>query len=291
MFKFWTHSNKYLGFRQFSVCAMILCAGFAKGQTASPNRMPASYIPDDDVIVKPVDNELSFYQQWVAADKGEEVLRSRNQLRIWNDNQAFADQYGMDSSLTGSFYVPTSDQKWEYFKDRYMRYLRRKGEQPLKDMPKEWYENYRATNEVDAIDEMEANFKKTTTKSMTGRTIPKAFQEKEVSLWKKTKFIFQPRVEQGLVIVGVRTPTGQARAWVGLNGEAEFNIQQRFDDAGVRVMFNYFANTGRYFTSIDKRLAENLYLRALSQKNPDITDKLDVRRDENSLMVLYAKQF
>lgn len=292
MFKFWSQSQKYLGFRQFTVCAAILCSGFVKGQTASPNRAPASYIPDDDVIVKPVDNELSFYQQYVASDKGEDVIQSRNQLRIWNDNQIFAEQYGMDSSLTGSaFYVPTSEQKWEYFKDRYMRYLRRKGEQPFKDMPKEWYENYRATNEVDTIDEMEANFKKTTTKSYSGRAIPKAFQEKEVSLWKKTKFIFQPRVEQGLVIVGLRTPYGQARAWVGVNGQAEFNVQQNFQEVGLRVMFNYYAHTGRYFTSVDKRLADNLYLRALSQKNPDITDKNDVRRDENSLMVLYAKQF
>ena len=292
MFKFWSHSQKYLGFRQFTVCAAILCSGFVKGQTASPNRAPASYVPDDDVIVKPVDNQLSFYQQWVASDQGEEVVKSRNQLKVWNDNQVFAEQYGMDASLTGSsFYVPTSDQKWEYFKDRYMRYLRRKGEQPLKDMPKEWYENYRATNEVDTIDEMEANFKKTATKSYSGRAIPKAFQEKEVSLWKKTKFIFQPRVEQGLVIVGLKTPYGKARAWVGINGEAEFNVQQNYDQIGMRVMFNYYAHTGRYFTSVDKRLAENLYVRALSQKNPDITDKLDVRRDENLVMLLYAKQF
>lgn len=293
MFKFWSHSEKYLGFRHLSVCAMILCSGFAKGQSASTTgRMPASYIPDDDVIIKPIDNELSFYQQYVASDKSEEVVKSRNQIKVWNDNQAFADQYGLDSTLAGSaFFVPTPEEKYEYFKDRYMRYLRRKGEQPLKDTPKTWYQNYRASNEVDTIDEMEERFKNTSKKSHTGRELPKAFQEKEVSVWKKTKFIFQPRLDQGLVIVGFKTPFAHARAWVGLNGETEINVQQKYDSIGLRLMFNYYADSGRYFTSVDQRLAPNLYARAISQKNPEITDPNDIRRDDTSFMLLYAKQF
>lgn len=293
MFKFWSCTQKYLSFRQLGVCTMLLCAGLAKGQTASlQTRMPASYIPDDDVIVKPVDNELSFYQQYVASDKSEDVVKSRNQLKVWNDNQIFADQYGLDSTLAGSsFFVPTADEKYAYFKDKYMRYLRRKGEQPLKDTPKNWYQSYRASNEVDTIDEMEARFKSTTKKSHTGKDLPEAFREKEVGVWKQTKFIFQPRLDQGLVIVGFKSPIAYTRAWVGVNGETEVNVQKSIDSIGFRVMFNYYAHSGKYFTSADQRLMENFYARVTSQKNPDADTRQDQVRQDNTVMLLYAKQF
>ena len=299
MYSFWTHSRKYLILGQF-----VLILGTAAAQTESglstPNlvmkkdrisRAPASYIPDDDVIVKPVDNELSFYQQYVASDNSEDVVKSRNQIKVWNDNQEFADRYGMDSTLAGSsYFVPTPEVKWEYFKSRYMRYLQKKGEQPFKDMPKNWYNDYRASNEVDTIDEMEARFKASNKRStVTKSVLPSAFQEKQVNLWKKTHFIFQPRVDQGLVIVGLKTPYGKVRAWVGVNGETEVNAQQSFDSIGLRVMYNYFAQSGRYFTSVDQRLMENVYARVTSNKDPQ-HEKSAVYQDD-TFMLLYAKTF
>jgi hypothetical protein len=294
MFKFWSKSQKYPCFRQFAVLALILVASVAEGQVSPRNyvtRAPASYIPDDDVIIKPVDNEVSFYQQYVASDNSDEVAVSRNQIKIWNDNQQFADQYGMDSTLTGSaFFVPTPEDKFEYFKERYMRYLRRKGEQPLKDAPKNWYQDMRASNEVDTIDEMEARFKSSNKDSRSANNIlPEPLQEKEISLWKKTKFIFQPRVDQGLVVVGIRGPIAYARAWVGVNGGTEFNIQKNIDSIGFRLMFNYYADSGRYFTSADQRIVENVYARVTSQKNPNAN--ADEVKQDNTLMLLYAKQF
>lgn len=260
----------------------------------SISRAPASYIPDDDVIVKPVDNEISLYQQYVASDQSQDVVNSRNQLKVWNDNQAFADQYGMDSTLAGSsYFVPTPDEKWEYFKSRYMRYLQRRGSQPFQQLPQSWYNNYRASNDVDTIDEMEARFKSSNKNSSVTRSpIPSAFQEKSVNLWKKTKFIFQPRVEQGLAIVGVQTPYGKVRAWVGINGQTEVNAQQNFDSIGLRVMYNYFAQSGRYFTSVDQRLMTGLYARVTSTRDPRRVgvNGSNVYQDE-SFMLLYAKSF
>ncbi len=292
MFNFWSHLIKSQGFRQVTAMAVMLVSSVTEGQVTlvrDMSRRPASYIPDDDLIVKPIDNELSFYQQYVASDNSDDVVQSRNQLKVWNDNQQFADQYGLDSTLTGSsFFVPTPEQKFEYFKEKYMRYLRRKGEQPLKDMPKNWYQDYRASNEVDTIDEMETRFKNNQKKT-TRSQLPEALQVKEVSLWKKTKFIFQPRVDQGLVVVGIRGPIAYARAWVGVNGQTEFNVQKNIDSIGFRAMFNYYAHTGRYFTSLDQRIIENLYARVTSQKNPEARDGEALQ--DNSFMLLYAKQF
>jgi hypothetical protein len=288
MLIFWSKSQRYRGFRQFAVMATVLFTTLAQGQVASDffARRPASYLPDDDVIVRPVDNELSLYQQYVASDNSLEVAESRNQLRVWNENQQFADQYGLDSTLTGSaFFVPTPEEKFEYFKNRYMRYLQKKGEKPLQEIPQNWYNNYRASNEVDTIDEMESRFKRTTKKTLSDKGLPEAFQQKEISLWKKTRFIFQPRVEQGLVVIGIKGPIAYARAWVGVNGEAEINVQKSFDSTGTRMMFNYYAHNGRYFTSIDQRVMDNLYARLTSQKNPEAGIK------DDTIMLLYAKQF
>ena len=289
MFTLWSQLKKYADFRQFIAVALMLVTSMAQGQvTSAPSvkRAPASYIPDDDVIIKPVNNELSFYQQYVASDESSTVVSTRNQIKIWNDNQQFAEQYGLDSRLAGSpYFVPTPDEKYEYFKDRYMRYLRRKGEQPFKDMPKEWYKDYRASNEVDTIDEMEARFKRTTKRTHTNKVLPKPLQQKEVSVWKKTKFIFQPRLDQGLVIVGIKGPIAYARAWVGINGETEVNVQKSIDSIGFRMMFNYYAHSGRYFTSIDQRITDNVYARLISLKNPDQNVQ------DEQLMLLYAKSF
>lgn len=299
MYSFWTQSRKYLILGQVTLILGITGAKAEPLQGLStPNlivkkdrisREPASYVPDDDVIVKPVDNELSFYQQYVASDNSQDVVNSRNQLKVWNDNQVFASQYGMDSTLAGSsYFVPTPDEKWEYFKSRYMRYLRQKGEQPLKDMPKNWYNDYRASNEVDTIDEMESRFRDSN-KGARKTAVPKAFQEKEVSIFKHTRLIFQPRLDQGLVIVGVKTPFGKARAWVGVNGQTEVNVQQSFNSIGLRVMYNYFAKDGRYFTSVDQRLMENVYARVTSNKDPQRV-KSSVYQDD-TVMLLYAKTF
>ncbi len=285
MYNFWSKPAHYLTFRQLGLLGSLLCTSICFAQ-AMPRRAPANYIPDDDVIIRPESNEISFYQQYVKQDESQDVVRLRNQLKVWNDNQVFANQYGMSTTLAGSpYFVPNEDEKWEYFKDKYLRYLRRRGEQPFKDMPKNWYQEYRASNEVDTIDEMEARFQKTNKTTSRGSALPSSLQEKEVSLWKKTKFTFQPRVDQGLAIVGFTAPYVRARAWVGINGQTEINIQHSIDSAGFRVMYNHFTDTGKYFTSVDKRIVENVYARYTASKDP-LTEVKD-----DTLMLLYAKQF
>lgn len=255
---------------------------------AQVNRLPANYIPNDDLEVKPVDNEISLYKKYVQEDESADVVTARNQLKIWNDNQAFADQYGMDSSMAGQYYVPSSQEKWKYFNDRYLKYMRRRGEQPLQQMPKTWYDEFRASNEVDTIDEMENRFKSTQGKaqgSESSNGLPEPIKAKEVSVWKKTTFVFQPRVERGLVYLGMKSPIANARAWVGVNGKTEVNVERSFDTIGMRTMVNYYTDTGNYFTSLDKRITDNIYARITSDKDIRYT------KTNDAIMLQYAKSF
>jgi len=253
---------------------------------AAVSRIPASYIPDDDLIVKPVENEMTLYQQYVGSDKSDEVANARNQIKVWNDNQIFAEQYGLDTNMYGTSYqAPTQDEKWNYFKDRYFRYLKRKGEQPIKDMPKTWYNEYRASNEVDTIDELEARFQASQKKDQENDSLPDSLKTKEVKVSKRTRFIFQPRVDQGLVIIGIKGPIAHARAWVGANGETELNIQKSIDSIGFKAMTNYYAQSGKYFSSFDQRIIENVYARLTFEKDPAN------KKQNDTAMLLYAKQF
>lgn len=286
MTNYWTITCNYLKFKHLVGGATLLAVCAAWGESGLAKRAPANYLPDDDVIVRPINNEVGFYQRYVAQDKSIEVIQSRNQIQIWQNNQAFAEQYGYDSTGTGSaYYVPTAEEKWEYFKDRYMRYLKRQGEQPFKDMPKDWYADFRESQRVDTIDELEAGFKRTQKKSHTGKVLPKEFQAKEVSFWKENKFVFQPRLDQGLVIVGLRGKFIDARAWVGVNGKTEINIKKEIEEIGFRAMFNYELDNGEYFTSIDQTITEHLKARFIASKKPDRKEK------DEQIMLLYARTF
>lgn len=290
MYNYWSICSNSLGFRHLGLAMGLMLTGLCFGQTAPDSKLifrnPASYIPDDDVIIKPEMNEISFYQQYVAADESSNVVQLRNQIKVWNDNELFAQQYGLRTTLAGSpYFIPSQEEKWEYFKGKYLRYLQRKGEQPLKDAPKNWYQDQRASNEVDTIDEIEKRFQ-ASNKGTTGSSpLPKSLQVKEVSVWKNTKFTFQPRVDQGLVIVGFKTSFAVARAWIGVNGRTEVNVQQTYDSIGLRAMFNYYADTGKYFTSVDQRIVENIYARYTASRDPA------TEVNDNTLMLLYAKTF
>lgn len=290
MYNYWSIYSNSLGFRHLGLAMGLMLTGLCFGQTAPDSKLifrnPASYIPDDDVIIKPEMNEISFYQQYVAEDQSTDVVQLRNQIKVWNDNELFAQQYGLRTTLAGSpYFIPSQEEKWEYFKGKYLRYLKRSAEQPIKDAPKNWYQDQRASNEVDTIDEIEKRFQ-ASNKGTTGSSpLPKSLQVKEVSVWKNTKFTFQPRVDQGLVIVGFKTSFAVARAWIGVNGKTEVNVQQTYASIGLRAMFNYYADSGKYFTSVDQRLVENIYARYTASRDPA------TEVNDNTLMLLYAKTF
>lgn len=288
MTKFWTVSRDYLNFRHsVAIACFSIVALSAWGNSSLASRAPASYLPDDDLIIKPIDNNIGFYQQYIASDKSEEVLHSRNQIQLWHTNQVFAEQYGFDSTSSQSiYYVPTAEEKWEYFQDRYMRYLKRRGEQPFKDMPKDWYADFRQSQKVDTIDELEEGFRRSQKRSLISKKeLPKNLQAKEVSIWGKNKFIFQPRLDQGLVIIGLKNKLVHARAWVGVNGKTEINIKHQINSIGFRAMFNYEADTGDYFTSVDQQISDHLKARFIASKRPDREEQ------DERLMLLYAKTF
>jgi hypothetical protein len=236
-------------------------------------RAPANYVPNDDVIVVPVDAEMSFYEKHVLNDQAfSDKSRVQQQVKIWQENELMAQQYGLDTQSIGSlYYVPDNDEKFKMVQRSYFRYLQKRGEDPFKQEGQDIIRAWTADDEVNSIDEMEAAFRATARRDGVGRPLPKAFQERQVAKTKKFRFNFQPRVEQGLFIFRMTGPIFDARAWVAVNGETEINAERKFDLTGTRIMVNYFAHEGRYLSVLDQNLpvVDGLRARFTSTWDPD----------------------
>lgn len=268
-------SNKYtagkrclnFGHLVFALALGVFPALLAVPYHRAPSRAPANYVPNDDVIVVPVDAEVSFYEKHVLDDKNwSDKSQVQRQIRIWQENELMAQQYRMDTQ-SGAYYVPTSQEKWIWFQKNYMRYLQKKGEKPLQETSQAQWREWTANDEVNSIDEMEAAFKATNKRGATGKPLPGIFREKQAKV-QKFRFQVQPRVEQGLMIIKASGGyVGELRAWVGVSGRAEVNYQKSFS-TGTRIMWNYYALTGQYLSALDQNLGNGFSVRGTSSRSP-----------------------
>jgi hypothetical protein len=255
-------------------------------------REPANYVPNDDVIVVPVDAEMSFYEKHFLNDK---VFSARSlvqqQIKIWQENELMAQQYGLDTQSVGSlYYVPTNDEKFQVVQRSYFRYLQKKGEDPFKQGGQSIVRDWTANDEVNSIDEMESAFRATVRRDGIGRPLPKAFQQRQVAKTKKFRFNFQPRIEQGLIILRMEGPIVDVRAWVAANGETELNAERRFEATGTRFFVNYFAHEGRYLSVMDQDLLyPGLRARFTSTWDPD--ELAPERANERRYQLQYSTAF
>lgn len=250
-------------------------------------RSPANYVPNDDVIAVPVNAEIGFYEKHVLNDKSwSDKSAVQRQIRIWQENELMAQQYGLNTQ-SGAYYVPTSTEKWNWMQRSYFRYLKKKSEDPFKQEGQDVWRSWTANDEVNSIDEMEARFRATTTRSATGKPLPTAFQEKTAKT-KKFKLNFQPRLEQGMVIVRASSQWFDARAWVAVNGETEVNVQRTFATQ-TRFMMNYYVHSGEYLTALDQNIGYGLTARLTSSWDPNNTD-VNAQRNQTA-QLNYSTEF
>ncbi len=298
MHKFSTFWGQRLNLRHCLMLGLI-CAAWP-AHTPSPEskgRTPANYVPNDDVIVVPVNAEMSFYERHFLYDaKFSERSQIQQRIKLWQENELMAQRHGVDTQSSSSpYYIPDSEDKMKWMQRSYFRYLQKKGEDPFKREGQEMIREWTADDEVDSIDEMEANFrsgakKDSTTRSLLDRPLIKAFRERQVAKTKKFNFNFQPRVEQGLIILGMTGPIFDARAWVAANGEPEVKAERKIASTGTRFMVNYFAHSGRYLSSVDQSLMyPGLKARFTSTWDPD--QLAPERANERRYQLMYSTGF
>jgi hypothetical protein len=128
--------------------------------------------------------------------------------------------------------------------------------------------SWTSNDEVNSIDEMEAIFRATNKTAVSSRPVPTAIQERQVGSTKKFRFYFQPRIEQGLIILRTTSRWADGRAWIGVNGETEVNVQRTFDSTNTRFMMNYYVHSGENLFAIDQHLVGPWSTRATSTRRP-----------------------
>lgn len=266
---------------------LVLLCSVARAQLVS--RAPANYIPNDNVIVTPLSAEVTFYDQYIASQKDfNETSAVRQKVQQWQERELMAERYGIDNSLARTpYYVPNADQKFEYLQRSYFRYLKKKGERPLQNESKEFVKELTDSNEIDTIDEMEAAFRRSNNlqSKITGSSTNK--RKKKVSISEKVDLQFLPRLEQGLMIVRLKSPWLQGRAWIAVNGETEVKLEKYLSATKSRFLVNYYVHTGEYLSSMDQRITKYVSARVTNSKNPNVPNN----QEKTTFILRFQKSF
>ncbi len=259
-------------------------------------RKPAHYVPNDDVIVVPVEAKISFYEKHFLNDESwSEKSLVQQQIRIWQENELMAQRYGMDTESIGSqYYVPLNDEKFRYIQRSYFRFISRQGSRQLQETGRATLRQWTSSDEINSIDEMDAAFRNSNSNARASQR-PSLLREEKFAQTRKTKFRYQLRPEQAMFIIRMDSPWLEARAWVTPTG-AEFNLQRSFEKSGTRIMVNYFTDEGRYLAVADQSLGyEGLLARATATRQAIGVDPQSNTgsqlQDDQSLQILFSRQF
>lgn len=237
-------------------------------------RAPANFVADDDMIVVPMVVESNFYEEFNNKHK-EEFRESRKQLEHWINQEQYAKAYGLEDA--GFIDLPTVEQKEKFLQRNYLRFLQKDVESSNQDTLQTWAKSWKADDEIDSI-KNNAQREEFIVKAKRDRGQRVVKAEKVVKVaGKKFKLDIQPRVEMGMVKVRLRSEYIEVRAWLGVNGNQEINIEHTFSSTGTYAMVNHYIEQKRTLAAIDQRLADNWSLRLSHEK---ITENFDLYPEE-----------
>jgi hypothetical protein len=269
--------RQYLG----AVLLLITSASlFASGPLVS--REPANFVPDDDLIVVPMTVERNFYEEFNEKHK-DRFKASRKKLENWIVQEQYAKDYGLEEA--GFIDVPTVEEKEQFLKRNYLRFIQkdveRSNNETLQGITRQWSAN----DEIDSIknNEQRSDFI-VKAKRSRGRKVLKASETVKVA-GQKFKLDIQPRLEMGMVKVRLDSKYIDVRAWVGINGNQEINIDKSFKSTGTSALVNYFIEQNRVLAAVDQRLTTHWSMRLTHEKiGTDFDNMQTAGLSENNIL-------
>lgn len=256
-------------------------------------RGPANFVPDDDVIVVPLYVKEKGLIEKVQEENKENFKESKRIVQTWILNEEYARNYGLE----GRGIVPESTVKErQKFLDRnYLRYFTKKVERDTNEDLKNWWEDFSASDEIDAIDHQEAR-SQYLVRANKSKTVENLTKTETVKVGKERfKFGFQPRVEMGSAKITVEGFGFEARAWIGVNGDQEVYVEKVFKPTRTRALANYYIDEKKMLAAIDQPLWKHMSLRLTHQKDydPDPVEEgeEEVPAENNTLQVRFSMGF
>lgn len=244
-------------------------------------RKPANFVPDDDMIVVPIVIEKNIMDRFNEKHQ-EEFYGARKQLEFWINQEQYAQDYGLEDAEF--LRLPTIEEKERFFQRNYMRFLSKDVERSTNRGLQNAWERWTADDEIDAIQAVEEHEKVLVyAKKKRGQSDGKI--TKSVKVGKdKLRFGFQARPEIGMFKFTMKSNHFYARAWVGINGNQELNVERRIKLTNTKLMGNYYIDEEKLLVVVDQPIVRHWSFRFTHTKLFNIENALDrAEEDNNSL--------
>lgn len=238
----------------------------AKSETATIGRAPASYIVNDDLIVKPFEVEKNFFTE-LSEKHASSFDKHRSIVENWKRNEELETMYGLEGR--GVFKTSTLEQRQRFVQRNYLRFVSKKIERNANSGIADWWNRRTEDDEIDSIKNVISQEKKITeTKKSLGMPGLKSTGIVK-SGSDKVKFNFRPYIEMGMVKVSMDSDYFNAKGWFGINGNQEFNVQKFIKSTNTRFIYNYYIDQQRSLAVIDQNLTKRVSLRYTHNKSFD----------------------
>lgn len=239
---------------------------FVVSSFARINRAPANVVPDDDMIVVPLNIESNIYEEFNEKHK-EKFKASRQRVELWIAQEQYAEDYGLEG--TGAVTLPTQEEKERFLKRNYLRFITKDVQRSSNRTLKDTWSSLTTNDEIDSIrerEEREEYFVKA--KKKVGKKQPEL--ETRIKVGKrKFKLKFSPRIEQGAVKITMKSEYLNFQAYLGVNGNQEIKFDKFFKATNTKALFYYYIDESRVLASIDQNITGNLNFRFAHEKDLD----------------------
>lgn len=278
--------KKYM---QVCLSVYLLVTSVAIGDTG---RVPANFVPDDDLIVVPIVIEKSFIDRF--NEKHEDNFRgSKDRLKYWISQEEYAEAYGLEGR--GIVSTPSADDKQKFLDRNILRFISKDIERSTNKGAQSIWEDWVADDEIDAIQAIEAHERVLVRAEKSQNTLGYLKASKTVKVGKrsKIKFGFQPRLEIGMAKFTMSSSIVDLKAWVGVNGNQEVNIERKFKSTKTKAFLNYKIDETRLLMVVDQRIARHWGLRFTHQKDIDKFNEISQTgvEENNVVQLRYSKRF
>jgi hypothetical protein len=247
--------------------------------TAKTNRAPANFVPNDDVIIVPLEYETHFLVRNIDPNHPK-LKKIKNQLDYWVTQEKYVTEWAIED--TGLYRPASQEEKLNFFKKNFLRYVSRKARDPLKRDLKEWWNSDNAEAEVSRVNQVteEINTKE------KGAFAKKINKQKVLAKTQKFKLRFKPRVLKGYVSLSLRSVYFNADSVVGINGKIDFKISRGFSSIGLNTMAYYNYSDNRLITSFSKSLTKTISTSITSTLAPE-----ELVTEDHRFSLNYSKSF
>ncbi len=247
-------------------------------------RAPANFVPDDDMIVVPMLIERNFMDDFHEKHKSK-MKSAKKKLQYWISQEQYAEDYGLEG--TGIVNLPTNEQKEQFLQKHYLRFLSKDLEKATNGGIKNSWEEWTADDEIDAIEAIKLH-EKVLVKARNNSGKPALKSTSSVKVGKDNlKFGFQARPEIGMAKFTVKSKYFYARAWVGINGSQELNVERTIKATKTKLFTNYYVDETRLLAAADQPLSQHWKIRLTHSKDFDDFEEITTSGvSENNILQL-----